>query len=68
VGASVHLPFLSGFLVQPGEGPEREEMEKGWLKVHGMGVMKKGDEIAQIKTTFSFIKDTGYFLLFITNF
>jgi len=60
VGASVHLPFLSGFLVQPGEGPEREAMEKGWLKVYGMGVMKKGEEEVKIKSTFSFTKDTGY--------
>eukprot|EP00802_Teleaulax_amphioxeia_P010423 Tamp_10451.p1 GENE.Tamp_10451~~Tamp_10451.p1 ORF type:complete len:420 (+),score=111.92 Tamp_10451:1-1260(+) len=60
VGASIYLPFLQPLLTQPGEGPSREEMEKGWLKVYGKGVMRKGEESVLLKSSFSFVKDTGY--------
>ena len=42
-------------------------MDKGWLKVYGKGVMRKGDEAALLKSSFSFVKDTGYLQTAVSN-
>ena len=60
MGAAFYVPPLRVLLPQPGEGPSKDDMEAGWLKVHGHGVMKKGEETCKIKSTFTFTKDTGY--------
>ena len=40
---ALYFPPLRGFLSQTGQGPSQAEMEAGWLKVHGRGVMVSAD-------------------------
>lgn len=71
--AAIILPQVFGaFIPQPGEGPERADMEQGSLKVHGIGKMisarttssgsSEGDDIVEkkIKAKFQFNKDVSY--------
>mmetsp|Transcript_12119 Transcript_12119/g.21777 ORF Transcript_12119/g.21777 Transcript_12119/m.21777 type:complete len:297 (+) Transcript_12119:330-1220(+) len=61
--AAVTLPSVFGaFLPQAGEGPDRETMENGSLKLHGIGIMVSPDGKVQKKahTEFHFKKDVGY--------
>lgn len=61
IGASTKLPFLQRFLNAPGEGPPKADMEAGWLKVHGRGVITCSDGASKnIKSTYTFNQDTGY--------
>lgn len=68
VGASMLIPSVfSGFVPQPGDGPDREAMENGYLKLHGIATLIKeqGDgegeqQQRRIQSLFQFNKDTGY--------
>jgi len=67
VGATVYGPnFLGGlvksFIPQSGQGPSREDMENGFLKLHATAsLMDKGTQKArQLRALFEFRKDTGY--------
>ncbi len=63
----IHVPMLGG-LVSPlvpksGEGPSREEMERGFLKLHATGSMidKIDPKMTRsLQGLFHFKKDTGY--------
>jgi short subunit dehydrogenase-like uncharacterized protein len=67
VGVSIHAPILSG-LVAPlvpktGEGPSREDMERGFLKLYTTASMvNKTDPTSKkdLQGLFHFQKDTGY--------
>jgi short subunit dehydrogenase-like uncharacterized protein len=63
VGAAVAAPSIfQQFLPKPGDGPSREDMENGFLKVRGFGTMveKDGQQKHNLASTFQFNKDTGY--------
>lgn len=61
VGLSMYVSFFQRFLNQPGEGPSREDMENGWLKVHGRGTAQKEDgSLVKLNSVYTFTKDTGY--------
>jgi short subunit dehydrogenase-like uncharacterized protein len=62
IAGAVTLPSVFKYLVpKPGEGPNREDMETGFLKLHGFGTMvdKDGNE-EKLASLFQFNKDTGY--------
>jgi short subunit dehydrogenase-like uncharacterized protein len=64
LAAAIAAPSIFGrFLPAPGQGPDRETMEEGYLILHGLGVMRKlstdKDEY-KIQSTFRFNKDIGY--------
>lgn len=65
VGAAVMVPSVfARFLPAPGEGPSREDMDAGYLKLHARGKMvdrASGKETA-LKSTYSFPYDTGYLM------
>ena len=63
VGVSMYVTPLQKFLPQPGEGPDRQTMEDGFLKLYGYGVMEdeNGKEIP-IYSLFHFHHDTGYYM------
>ena len=44
IGAALYVPTLRSYLPQPGEGPSRETMESGWMKLWGKGYMVKDDD------------------------
>ena len=51
-------PTLFGGLVpKPGEGPSRENMEAGWLRVHGRASCDDG---TYLSSTYFVDEDTGY--------
>mmetsp|Transcript_16753 Transcript_16753/g.37670 ORF Transcript_16753/g.37670 Transcript_16753/m.37670 type:complete len:323 (-) Transcript_16753:46-1014(-) len=68
--SSMLAPSLFGnFLPSPGEGPLREDMENGYLILHGQGVMQKSStedgkgcyqKDTKLYTKFTFNKDIGY--------
>ena len=64
IAAAVALPSVFGGLgPKPGEGPTRENMEAGYLKLHALGTMVSEDDSKtekKIKGLFQFNKDTGY--------
>ena len=70
IAAAVALPSVFGSLgPKPGEGPTRENMEAGYLKLHAIGTMVSNDNGGsedgkktekKIKGLFQFNKDTGY--------
>ena len=67
VGASVYGPNILGGLVkslipQSGQGPSREDMENGFLKLHATAILKDKDtqKARQLIAMFEFRKDTGY--------
>ncbi|GKY96458.1 hypothetical protein MPSEU_000605300 [Mayamaea pseudoterrestris] len=64
LAAAIAAPSVFGrFLPSPGEGPDRETMENGYLILHGLGVMRKlssEKEEIKIQSTFQFNKDIGY--------
>ena len=50
IGAALYVPPLRTYLPQPGDGPARETMESGWMKLWGKGVMiKKNDNDKETK-------------------
>ena len=58
VGAAILSPTLFGGLVpKPGEGPSRENMEAGWLRVHGRASCDDG---TYLESTYFVDEDTGY--------
>uniref|UniRef100_A0A7S2TZH4 Saccharopine dehydrogenase NADP binding domain-containing protein n=1 Tax=Lotharella oceanica TaxID=641309 RepID=A0A7S2TZH4_9EUKA len=62
LAVSAFNPILGYFmrkfvLPKPGEGATDEEMERGYLKVTGVGTGEKG---AKVYTTLGFFKDAGY--------
>mmetsp|Transcript_128795 Transcript_128795/g.191986 ORF Transcript_128795/g.191986 Transcript_128795/m.191986 type:complete len:409 (-) Transcript_128795:203-1429(-) len=62
IAGNIALPSVFQYLVpKPGEGPSREDMETGFLKLHGYGTMvaKDGSE-KKLASLFQFNKDTGY--------
>lgn len=64
IGAAIHVPPLLKFLPQPGEGPNRETMEAGYLKLYGRGIMinESGNKSIELKSLFHFHADTAYFM------
>ena len=70
VGAALYLPPLRPYLLpQPGQGPSRETMEAGFLKLHGRAIMVKdnkedddGKHQLALHSLFHFQKDTGYLM------
>ena len=71
--AAILFPKLfDAFIPQPGDGPDRSDMEKGSLTVHGVGKMisacttsdgsSEGDDLPEkkIKAMFQFNKDVSY--------
>jgi len=70
VGAATYAPSIfGGFLPKAGEGPLREDMEKGFLKLHATATMvdslSSGDpetspQQRRLVGLFSFQKDTAY--------
>ena len=51
------------FLPAPGEGPSREDMDAGYLKLHGRGRMVERDgKETPLKSTYHFPLDTGYLM------
>jgi short subunit dehydrogenase-like uncharacterized protein len=73
IAVAVKLPIIGSSLVTPpGEGPDRETMERGYLRLHGRGrvripsskvdnSIKDSEESTKVmKATFYFGKDVGY--------
>ena len=72
IAVAVKLPTIGSSLVTPpGEGPDRETMERGYLRLHGRGRVRSPsnkvgnsdseDNITKVmKATFYFGKDVGY--------
>lgn len=66
LSAAVAVPSVfERFLPQPGEGPDRADMEKGFLKLYAWGTMVKeeeedSDSELKLAAKFQFNKDTGY--------
>lgn len=68
IGVAIHAPVLSGLvsslIPKTGEGPSREEMERGFLKLHATATMEKTTTTETSKKDlqglFHFQKDTGY--------
>jgi len=50
------------FVPKPGEGPSRENMENGFLTLHGFGTMvdNKNKKERKLSSLFQFNKDTAY--------
>lgn len=61
LGAAILFPSMKRFLPQPGEGPDRQTMEEGWMTCHGRGVIvdKDGKEV-NVTSKFHFSRDVGY--------
>ena len=58
----IYLPSVFGYFVpKPGEGPSRDDMEAGFLKLHGFAIAvdKDGNE-KKLQSKFTFNKDTAY--------
>ena len=51
---------MTRFLPQPGEGPDRQTMEEGYMTLHGRGVMIKNGKETVLHSKFHFNKDIGY--------
>ena len=53
---------FGGFLPQPGEGPSREVLDRGFLVVHGRGkaVEKASGAKTKLVSTFKFSEDVTY--------
>ena len=63
IAAATYQPQLFGrFLPQAGEGPSREDMEKGFLKLYATATMvdKNENKTRQLQGLFEFRKDTAY--------
>ena len=48
---------IGGLVPKPGEGPSRENMEAGWLRVHGRASCDDG---TYLESTYFVDEDTGY--------
>jgi short subunit dehydrogenase-like uncharacterized protein len=65
VGAAVMAPSVfARFLPAPGEGPSREAMDAGYLKLHAVGKMvdKSSGATTGLTSTYHFPLDTGYLM------
>jgi short subunit dehydrogenase-like uncharacterized protein len=60
LAAAICLPSMKRFLPQPGEGPDRETMEAGYLILHGRGTMVIGSKKTRLVSKFHFNKDIAY--------
>jgi short subunit dehydrogenase-like uncharacterized protein len=68
LAAAICLPPMKRFLPQPGEGPDRETMEAGYLTLHGRGIIiTVGDDDdddnnkeTHLVSKFHFNKDIAY--------
>lgn len=64
VGAALILPtFLGKYIIpQPGEGPDRATMERGYAILHSRGLVRfpNDDQVKEIRGTFHFHKDISY--------
>lgn len=63
VGLAIFAPMVfGGFLPQPGEGPSREVLDRGFLVVHGRGkaVEKASGAKTKLVSTFKFSEDVTY--------
>lgn len=59
LAAAICVPSMKRFLPQPGEGPDRETMEAGYLTLHGRGTMV-GSTKTRLVSKFHFNKDIAY--------
>jgi short subunit dehydrogenase-like uncharacterized protein len=59
LAAAICVPPMKRFLPQPGEGPDRETMEAGYLTLHGRGTMV-GSTKTRLVSKFHFNKDIAY--------
>ena len=61
IGAAIYVQPLRALLPSPGEGPTREDMEAGFLKLHlrATGAGADGKEF-KVKGLMTFDEDTGY--------
>lgn len=66
VGAALYVTPLQSLLPQPGEGPDRETMDAGYLKLYGYGLMVKDDDKdskpVPIYSQFHFKHDIAYLM------
>jgi short subunit dehydrogenase-like uncharacterized protein len=70
LAAAMVVPPLQAMLPAPGEGPSREQLERGYLTLHGRATVScpsdasdaegKADVERAVVGTFHFGKDTGY--------
>lgn len=61
MGAAITVPSLSWLLPKPGDGPEREEMENGFLTLYTYATVALADGSSKkLKCRFHFNKDVGY--------
>jgi short subunit dehydrogenase-like uncharacterized protein len=59
LAAAICVPSMKRFLPQPGEGPDRETMEAGYMTLHGRGSMV-GSKKTRLVSKFHFNKDIAY--------
>lgn len=65
IGAALYVSPLQKILPKPGEGPDRDTMDAGYLRLHGRGLMVKDDDKENpipIYSQFHFKKDIGYLM------
>ncbi|CAB9515063.1 Trans-acting enoyl reductase [Seminavis robusta] len=65
LGAALYIPPLRSLIPQPGQGPDREAMDSGWLKLWGQGFMVDNNDKEKRTPVYSlmhFKKDTGYLM------
>lgn len=60
VAAAIVFSPMKRFLPQPGEGPDRQTMEDGWMTLHGRGIMVKDGKETTLTSKFHFNKDVAY--------
>lgn len=60
MAAAILVPPMKHFLPQPGEGPDRQTMEEGYMTLYGRGIMVKDGKEIKLTSKFHFNKDIGY--------
>lgn len=61
MSAAIAIPSLNWLLPQPGDGPDREEMENGFFTLTSFGTVALADgSTKKLKSRFHFNKDVGY--------
>lgn len=60
LAAAIMMPPMKRFLPQPGEGPDRQTMEEGYMTLHGHGIIVKDGKETKLESKFHFNKDIGY--------
>ena len=66
LAAAIYVPPLQSLLPQPGEGPDRQTMEDGYMTLYGRGVVKVlqdnngSEKQVTLESKFHFNKDIAY--------